>query len=191
MRFRLLMPLSLRDDPGLTWAQREELEEHLLSCRACADEYEQDRQLSGLLRQCTPADRPHAAALQRWRSDVGALASVPPDRRGQVLLGSLQAGTYVANTRTAAWLWARQHPQEAARLLAGQAPPTGGPSPPTSANVQDWLDRLAQDVADCQAICQAAQELITLPSAQDCGEQATKLDAALAQAVGTMAGQAK
>ena len=55
MRFRLLMPLSLRDDPGLAWGQREELEEHLHSCRACADEYEQDRQLSGLLRQCAPA----------------------------------------------------------------------------------------------------------------------------------------
>jgi len=147
--------------------------------------------MGGLSAPAAPADQPYAAALQRWRSDVGALASVPPDRRGQVLLWSLRAGTYLANTRTAAWLSAREHPQEAVRLLAGQAPPVGGPSPPASADVQGWLDRLAQDVADCQAICQAAQELITLPSAQDCGDQATKLDAALAQAVAAMAGQAK
>ena len=47
---QLLMSLYIQDDPDLAPDQRDALEAHLAVCRACAEEYEQDRRLVALLR---------------------------------------------------------------------------------------------------------------------------------------------
>jgi ferric-dicitrate binding protein FerR (iron transport regulator) len=58
-------------------------------------------------------------ALQQWRTDI-ATAERQGDGSltGDLLLFSLGACQYLANTRTAAYLWVREHPEQAARMLA-------------------------------------------------------------------------
>jgi broad specificity phosphatase PhoE len=61
---QLLMSLYIKDDPGLMQEQRQAIETHLLICSACAEEYEEDRQLVAMLRQYWPISRNTRKLLQ-------------------------------------------------------------------------------------------------------------------------------
>jgi len=49
--------LYIKDDPGLTQDHREAFEAHLLICPACAEEYQEDKQLVALLKRRCPIGR--------------------------------------------------------------------------------------------------------------------------------------
>ena len=62
-----------------------------------------------------------ADAIDHWRLDIGTAASGGESASADdLVLFSLRAGTYLTNTRTAAYLWVTAHPAEAQRLLADE-----------------------------------------------------------------------
>jgi len=82
---------------------------------------------SDIVRDASDSDRPsdktpgelYRAALEQWRSDVAAA-----ERRWdeefplKLLLFSMGACRYLADTRTAAYLWVREHPEQSRKMLA-------------------------------------------------------------------------
>ena len=144
----------------------------------------------------TPSDRPvedvikqYRSALGLWQSDVAGLSTTDRSEHGDLLLFTLRAGTYLSNTRTAAWLWLRAHPEQAAALSPWQAlsisrdfvsRDTGGT---TSASCRQWLSQLAREIAAADHVGRLGQELITVPSATGCQTQATILRTELAETV--------
>jgi hypothetical protein len=80
--------------------------------------------LEAIGRHRTAGNRPEAEhtgeafaeAIRRSHTDLAAVTG--RDATGDPILFSLQASTYVHHTRAAAYLWVREHPENAERLLA-------------------------------------------------------------------------
>jgi predicted anti-sigma-YlaC factor YlaD len=59
-----LMAFYGNDDPELTQEEREAFEAHLMVCPACAEEYEEDKQLTELLKKYWPVGEDAQSAFQ-------------------------------------------------------------------------------------------------------------------------------
>ena len=60
----------------------------------------------------------YLSALKDWQSTITSAADNSDGLPADLLLFSLHAGTYLANTRTAAYLWIKENPDNAEVLLA-------------------------------------------------------------------------
>ena len=109
----------------------------------------------------------HLAALKAWRAAVSG-----DDSSMDLLLFNLRAGTYLANTRTAAYLWSRNHPREVKSTL-GQSRVA-----PCAA------EGLANQIAAANAVVKAAQELFVAPKGVGCDLQADALGVELRRQIG-------
>lgn len=114
----------------------------------------------------------YQACLRLWQADLAAMNGRSTDACQDLLLFTLRAGTYLRNTRTAAWVWTRTHPAQAAALF--QAWRQRGVSFPYSdawsgsGPCQPWLDCLRHDAASGSLISRAAEEAITTPQGVGC-----------------------
>lgn len=105
----------------------------------------------------TPPAQAYREALGRWREALLTADSGKPERDRDLMLFSLQAGEYLANTRTAVYLWAKAHPQEAWQIAAnleGDLFPL--PRPPQ--NEDEFIQQLRQQAMAARACQQEAME---------------------------------
>jgi ferric-dicitrate binding protein FerR (iron transport regulator) len=131
------------------------------------------------------AARQYRSALHRWQSDVAELNTKAP--QDDSLMFALRAGMYLANTRTAAWAWARTYPEQAASLLAEWRQTDAAIlDVGASSTFQQWLDRLSHDAAAADNIRQIVPELLIAPRVTGCETQAMTLNSQLAKAVVTL-----
>lgn len=113
-------------------------------------------------------------AMRNWQTDIAGLGktenrdAAAEKRNSDVLLFSLRAGTYLTNTRTAAWAWAQAHPAEAAKLLAAWQRLGLLPIASETPSFQTWLSSLAGEIASAGKIGLFASELVTAPPATAC-----------------------
>ena len=151
-----------------------------------------------------PSERPvgelagrYRSALRCWHSNVAGLSGptqpspaagdAPETRESDLLMFTLRAGTYLANTRTAAWIWTWTYPDKAAALC--QARRQQGVAlldPDASGALQRWLDRLSRHAVAADSIAQIAPELITAPRATGCEGQVRALSDQLAEATAAL-----
>ena len=123
----------------------------------------------------------YSAALNRWRQDIRAAAS--PDAAAMdtdLILFSMRAGTYLANTRTAAYLWVTANPAEAQRLLAEEDYLVDHLIPNDVSTAAAWTAELADQLAAAQSSVGASQELLTAPAVDGCASPAAAVASRLA-----------
>ncbi|MCY2924118.1 MAG: FecR domain-containing protein [Planctomycetota bacterium] len=124
------------------------------------------------------AAKQYRSALQRWQSEIAGLdgpaGGQPTDnQRSDVLMFTFRAGTYLANTRTAAWAWAHSHPKQASALLATWKQPGAALLNSETPNTpQQWLGSLSDAASAASRISQVAPELLKIPRASGCGAAA-------------------
>jgi hypothetical protein len=102
----------------------------------------------------------YRASLQLWLSDLAAAEERPGDAApSNLLLFSLQACRYLADTRTAAYLWIREHPIEADTLFSDptRAPVIASALLPQKAPGADALTILGK-----QCICALEAENVAM-----------------------------
>jgi len=102
------------------------------------------------------------SAMDAWRSGVASEADHPNHFPAALLLSSLEAASYLANTRTAAWLWVSEHPDKARALLAegdyrARCMPRRMPGQSITASA--LAARLADQAAAARKATQAVQDL--------------------------------
>jgi ferric-dicitrate binding protein FerR (iron transport regulator) len=114
----------------------------------------------------------YADALRGWHAAL-ATDSLEKSQRNNVLqLFSLLASTYLANMRTAAYLWADAHPNEALQLLADITPrPTLSTFQPGTSE-KDWLSQLRHHAITSRNAAQIAMEWLMVPDENVCAPQA-------------------
>lgn len=123
----------------------------------------------------TPGQQ-YAQALIRWHDAVVAAVERPDNDKsvGDLKMFSLYASHYLAETRTAAYLWTREHPEEAQKLLAEQGyiallPATKQPAAGESLAMDSWVKDLNEQANAAQGLVPAAMEWLMEPEAKDCG----------------------
>jgi hypothetical protein len=70
-----------------------------------------------LRREASSQAKRYAEALRRWHNSLGDQRKAKPEGYGDEVVSSLLASGYLANVRTAAYLWSKTHPSQAVRLL--------------------------------------------------------------------------
>ena len=104
----------------------------------------------------------YEAAMRNWGEALQAAADTG-HVQNDLLLFALRASSYLANTRAAAYLWVKAHPQKAQALLKDKdyasryLAPVGfrGPMGPAA-----WTDSLGGQVAGTGKAARAAQQLL-------------------------------
>ena len=123
-----------------------------------------------------PPGAAYAAALTRWRQDI--LAAAEPNAAAMdtgLILFSMRAGTYLANTRTAAYLWVTAYPAEAQRLLTdeGYCADYLAPLVPEEVSTAAVLTaELIGQVVAAQNSVASSQVLLTVPAVDGCASPA-------------------
>jgi len=133
----------------------------------------------------TPGQR-YALALRRWHDAVMAVAPHRPEIKDDPKLFSLYASQYLAETRTAAYLWAKKNPEKARQLLADSAYVTLLPIPPAFAingapDVKEWFKQLRDEANAARSLALAAMEWLLVPPG--CALQTTEQQRGLAELV--------
>jgi len=127
----------------------------------------------------------YAGALRCWHDAVMTAAPDKPKANDDLKLFSLYAGQYLAETRTAAYLWAKAHPDQACQLLAdseyrAMLPTATATGAAGAADVNAWL-KLLRDEANAARHCvPAAMEWLLVPPGTGCAYQATERQRRLA-----------
>ena len=140
------------------------------------------------IQDATPGQR-YALAVRRWRDAVMAAGPDEPETKGNSKLFSLHASQYLAETRTAAYLWVKEHPEKARQLLADSAYLAMLPTPPTTAagdgkpDVNAWLKQLHDEANAARSCTPAAIQWLLVPPGTGCAYQATEQQTTLAELV--------
>ena len=121
-------------------------------------------------------------ALVNWHS---AIVKAEQNRKGdlpdKLLLFNLRAGQYLTNTRIATYLWVKENPGEAERLISDKSYRELFLSKEladrfTYAASNEFLETyLADQVSDISAISNGSQELFTTPKSSGCEDNIAKL----------------
>ena len=131
--------------------------------------------------------RRYAQALRRWHEALMTTGQ-EPETSGDFKLFSLCAGQYLAETRTAAYLWVRNHPQEARQLLADSDYVAMLPAPPPppdngTPDEKEWIKQLREQATAARNCAPAAMEWLLVPTSTGCAPQATDQQRKLAAMV--------
>ncbi|MCY2953153.1 MAG: FecR domain-containing protein [Planctomycetota bacterium] len=144
-----------------------------------------------LTQNLTPS-REYLDSLRRWQGGLTVMGRRGSERDGDAAVFALRAGLYLANTRTAAYLWAKAHPQEARQLLSEPtylaSIPVVGTGPVVSQE-HLWVEELRRLAVLAQGSSQAAQELLMTPPTSECVSQATEQQLRLAAIVAELVPQ--
>jgi len=129
----------------------------------------------------------YRSAMQLWQSDVTSLnnqaENKPTDNRlDDVLMFTWRAGTYLTNTRVAAWVWAHAYPEKAAALFASWKQ---SEIPFFDAGIhgtcEQWLARLQRDALAADGIGQIALKVLAMPRTTGCDMRGDALRTQLAK----------
>jgi len=126
----------------------------------------------------------YLAALRRWHTAVSSAVATPDGLADALLTFTLRAGTYLANTRQAAWLWIDANPAKARKVLENTAffhllPSSGGSA---ASPAEAWTASLRQQAAAAQDAAETAQEILLTPKTVGCDTQvapARRLEASI------------
>ena len=134
----------------------------------------------------------YALALRRWHDAIWAVPPDKPETKDDPRLFSLYASQYLAETRTAAYLWAKSHPEEARQLLADREYLTMLPTLPAVAgdgapDMNVWLKQLHDQANAARSCVSAAMEWLLVPPGTGCALQATEQQRRLAALVAELA----
>ncbi|HUW83797.1 MAG TPA: FecR family protein [Phycisphaerae bacterium] len=135
----------------------------------------------------TPGQR-YSQALRRWHDAVMAATPDKRETKNDLKLFSLYASHYLAETRTAAYLWAKSHPDKTRQLLANREYLALLPTPPAMASngtpdVKKWLKQLREQGEAARSCVPSAMEWLLVPPGTGCAYQATEQQRRLAALV--------
>ena len=137
-------------------------------------------------RNQTPGRR-YAEALRRWHDALATTGCEEPESNRDLVMFSLRASQYLADTRTAAYLWVKTYPREARQLLADGAYrdmlPTATPTP----DADEWIKQLRQQAVAARSCVPAATEWLLVPVGTGCAPQASEQQRKLAALVAELA----
>jgi hypothetical protein len=124
-----------------------------------------------LLQDQTPGHR-YADALRRWL-DALTTRGQQPENDSVLKLFSLYASQYLAETRTAAYLWAKNHPEKVRQLLADKEYLAILPTPLAMTNnsapdVNAWLEQIHDQANTARSCVPAAMEWLLAPQEARC-----------------------
>lgn len=130
----------------------------------------------------------YALALRRWHDAVIAATPDKPETKDDPKLFSLYASQYLAETRTAAYFWAKNNPEKARELLADKEYLALLPTPPVSAisgvpDEKEWPKQLHDEANAARNLVPAAMEWLLVPPGTGCAYQATEQQRRLATLV--------
>jgi len=130
----------------------------------------------------------YALALRRWYDAVMAATPDKTDAKDDPTLFSLYASQYLAETRTAAYLWAKSNPEKARELLADKEYLAMLPTPPASAingmpNEKKWLQQLHTEANAARSCVPATMEWLLVPSTTGCTYLASEQHRKLAELI--------
>ena len=132
----------------------------------------------------------YAEALRQWHGALNAMGHEKIQGTGDIAMFSLDAGCYLANTRAAAFLWSKAHPQEARKLLADSGCNAMKTSAPLALAGDGCIQRLKEQALAARSIAQAALILVTMPMEDACAPQLVKQRRILADMVAALASNA-
>jgi len=125
----------------------------------------------------------YAEALRRWHDALTTTAQEESESKPDLKVLSLRASQHLADTRTAAYLWAKAHPQEARQLLADGTYVAMLPIAPEPADEDEWIRQLRQQAVAARSCVPAAMEWLLLPAGTGCAPQASDQQRRLAALV--------
>ena len=135
-----------------------------------------------------------ATALSSWQAAVVAGAGLPEELPADLMLFSLRASVYLANTRTAAYLWVKEKP-EALTVLADEEYRSVRLWPFLTGQLQlSGFDTVSECLADqvkaTRITAEAAQDLLMCPQgASGCGARRTSSCKQLSDSISVLATQ--
>ncbi len=133
----------------------------------------------------TPGQQ-YADALRRWHDALTTGRQQLESDSDRMALFSLRASQYLADTRTAAYLWAKTHPQQARQLLADNTYIAMLPMTPGTLNEDEWLEQLRQQAVAARSCIPAAMEGLLVPVGTGCAPQTLEQQRKLAALVSEM-----
>ena len=113
----------------------------------------------------------YAEALRRWHKTLMTATTPAAASTGDALLITLRASAFLANTRTAVYLWMKAHPREAGQLLADdhyQLGSLAGLPSVESFSVALVSAQLSQQIKAMQDLDALTREQIMAPEAPQC-----------------------
>ena len=122
----------------------------------------------------------YAQALRRWHDAILAAETQNNPKASDSLKSfSFNASMYLSETRIAAYLWVKNHPEEARQLLIDREYLAMLPTPPTTAgdgksDVNAWLKQLRNEATAARNCFPATLEWLTVPTTTGCAFQATE-----------------
>ena len=118
-------------------------------------------------RSTTPGQQ-YAQALRLWRDALATSGQETSERTGDLMFFSLRASQYLAEPRTAAYLWVKTHPTEAERLLADNRYRAMVPMACATTDAAEWLKQLRQQAMTARHCGQAAMAWYVLAGKNGC-----------------------
>jgi len=125
----------------------------------------------------------YAEALRRWHDAVTSAGSQEPEDNAGLKIFSLRATHYLADTRTAAYLWVKTHPQEARHLLADNSYLRMLPVQPENANVNDWISQLREQATAARRSVSAATDWLLAHTEAVCAPEPSEHQSKLAEGI--------
>jgi hypothetical protein len=115
--------------------------------------------------------------FRRWQVDMAAAVNHPSDVPSGLLAITLEASIHLANTRTAAYLWVKSHPQDAQRLLdfSSDQSQLSGLMLSSNRTYSQLRERLLEQFLAAQEVKSTAQDLLTAEAGADCQCQSQSL----------------
>ncbi len=120
----------------------------------------------------------YLSALKDWQSAITSSVSSPDGLPTDLLLFNFHAGAYLANTRTAAYLWIKEGPEKAETLLADEDYRLGYLSLFVSRELQSikpLTECVANQIAVAHRVVETTQELFVAPKGIGCEGQVQRL----------------
>jgi hypothetical protein len=134
----------------------------------------------------TPGRR-YAQALRRWHDALATTGREEPESNRDLVTFSLRASQYLADTRTAAYLWVKTYPREARQLLADDAYSDMLPMARPTLDDDEWIKQLRQQATAARSCVPAATEWLLVPVGTGCAPQASEQQRKLAAPVAELA----
>ena len=126
---------------------------------------------------------PTATPSRRWHHAVMTGTPDKPKTNDDLKLFSLYASHYLAQTRTAAYLWAKIHPEKARQLLADSAYVAMLPTAPPMPDEEEWIEQLREQAVTARSCVPAAMEWVLVPAGTGCAPQVSEQQRKLAALV--------
>lgn len=123
------------------------------------------------------------AEVRRWHADIDAASGTSDALPIELLLFTLRASQYLAQTRAAAYLWAKTHPEQVRQLLADSARIPMPLMVPAALAEGEWITTLRQQAVSARNCAAVASEWLLLPRGTACAPEASEQQRALATLV--------